>query len=488
MLSVLIERLPFLAPSQQEVVLSGIASLLEGRPSDSYLGSSIRETLKAFRSARERGTEAHMPPELVSTLARGSVYLDKMLCHPSLPDSLRVKEGIRFLKEITESLGVNGVVHPYFQPSSERRFPLTDHFGKIVWFLWARRGTKSAEVLFREWFQSPYRQGRDQEVQGIYESEEAALRAEQLLLQRGFDVRRAPIPKGILMEDMRRASRTVLGEGDTVEWLVARPALQSVVPSLSKLFDPTSLTEKDFELPITVAGDFLTGKSEREKDKVLSRLFQRPMTWKELLCAFKVDHPKYRLGELLLRRFGTCLHILGRLETLSGITAGEFKRELFDPPPPGGLWQASADGYNPSGGYTHHTRQGLARTLHQRFLGFLFRLGVDVFDMGARHDGPYVWPHLGFDFQKPQNLVLARDQFFWFLQKKFPQDQHAELQTKIAGLQHAWDFADFEWEGQALGKEFLLNAGDSLQRTFELRFHVGDIRYGGWDCLFKKMG
>jgi hypothetical protein len=219
-------------------------------------------------------------------------------------------------------------------------------------------------------------------------------------------------------------------------------------------------------------------------EAVLQDLFGRSVLAGEFLNAFHVDVPGYRLAMLVLDRESTRVLVTGRLAKDGGDDAGAFQRAIALPPPVGGEWRAVTTGYNPMGGFDSHTRRGLARGLHQRFLGFLHRLGVDRLYLRADKSGHYVWPHLGFRHRDAKETECLKDIFREYLE--ILDLWSADVEGRWTRIGESWDLADFTVGNEKIGKNFLLSLEGKIGQN--LYFEVGDLKDAGWSRLFQSSG
>ncbi|HEX5038074.1 MAG TPA: hypothetical protein VFX30_13025 [bacterium] len=213
----------------------------------------------------------------------------------------------------------------------------------------------------------------------------------------------------------------------------------------------------------------------------LRRLFGRDVSLDDFLNAFRVDAPGYGLKVLLAERETSTVLITGRLADENGKEAGAFQRFVGLPPPAGGEWRAMAVGYNPAGNFEAHTRRGLARGLHQRFLGFLHRLGVDRLYLAADKSGHYVWPHLGFRHREAKETAMLKEIFRDYLQ--ICELWSAETEKRWEAIGESWDIAEFEAGNRKIGRDFLLSLEGRLSQN--LYFETADLNDAGWKRLFK---
>lgn len=213
----------------------------------------------------------------------------------------------------------------------------------------------------------------------------------------------------------------------------------------------------------------------------LRGLFGRDVAVDDFLNAFRVDVPGYQLKVLLLERHFSQVLITGRLTNERGNDAGAFQRAVGLPPPASGEWRAVTAGYNSSGGFEVHTRRGLARGLHQRFLGFLHRLGVDRLYLTADKSGHYVWPHLGFRHREAKETMMLKEIFREYLE--ICELWSPGVEERWDAIGESWDIADFEEEGRKIGRDFLLSLAGKLSQN--LYFETADLNDASWNRLFK---
>jgi hypothetical protein len=253
-----------------------------------------------------------------------------------------------------------------------------------------------------------------------------------------------------------------------------------VVSSVLRLFEtsPGLSSWPDF---LNADGRLIAPGNRPALASALRRLFGRDVSADDFLNAFRVDVPGYRMKQLLLDQDLMRVVVTGRLVTENGEDAGAFQRAIALPPPLGGEWRALAAGYNPTAEFGPHTRRGLARELHQRFLGFLHRLGVDRLYLTSSRSGNYVWPHLGFRHVGAKETAKLKGILREYMEILDLWSDEAE--TRWDTIRESWDIADFEVNGRKIGRNFLLSLEGKLGQ--ELYFEVGDLTDAGWNRLFK---
>jgi hypothetical protein len=229
---------------------------------------------------------------------------------------------------------------------------------------------------------------------------------------------------------------------------------------------------------IVPRGDF------RGLEAGLRRFFNQPISVDDFLNAFQVDVAGYRLDLLIVepdRESGGRVMVTGNLGTDAGERCGAFQRTIAPRPPPGGEWRAVTTGYNPVGGFDGHTGRGLARGLHQRFLGFLHRIGLDRMYLTSDKSGNFVWPHLGFrhrDAQETETLKAILRDYLEILDL-----WSADVEERWNDVRESWDIADFAVEDRKVGREFLLSLEGRIGQN--LYFDVGNLNDAGWKRLFR---
>ena len=450
---VLLQQLPFLTDPQQFRTVHSLRTLLSEVPEGEYLAPFLN---------------GGVDPDLLGHLWNERHLLEFSIDRPLAP---REAAALATIREILK-IGEGGATHPFFRlERAVRESELVSEFGKVVSRLWSGdKAARKQEVDF--WAPSGPRQRERHEVQGFFSDETAASRTFLRLSGLGYDVRRAMIP----------------GEGssDSIHWVVGRPGGNAWSHRIHRLFEGPPREATSFFPPhLRINGEAIAGPHNPEADRLIASLFGRPIPLREILTAFDPDTPGFRLSRLhLTRQPDKGIGVEGVVVDEEGRMAAEFTRVIPGPPPPGIPWVARGEGYNAGRLKEGHKRRGTARRLHQRLIGFLYRLGVDAFDLPATGEGLYVWPHLGFDFLRDSDRNTLKVRLRRCLMSGGVSFT-PELWERLERLRHAWEFADFTHEGRPWGKDFMLGLEQAGPEPIPLRFRLGPD-YPGYALLFGK--
>lgn len=454
----------------QYLALRALADSAPGTPFAEMVGGRIARLTA-------EGTKG-VDPLFVRGVEGDQAELEPLLDSPQGPAAGAVAH-FRQLVAPTESARRS---HPYF-PSElvTERGDLFTEFGKVVAQLW-REDAPGARPLFREWLLDPERPGRNMEKRFLTASPGQAAAVADLFSRNGLIVRQALVP-GYLFRSGE--------ETEMVHWLVARPGASPVTRLIDSL---VRAGEPPLPDSFTISGHTVTGRDDAGAAKLLQGLFGRPVTINQILRAVSIDLPHYRLDQLRIespsadkRHEQGIVIIGGQIVTDTGEPASEFYRVIHPATEPGTLWIASGSGHNYANPerFAAHTRQGIGRQVHQRFLAFLYHLGVDALELSVTLAGAYVWPRIGFDFidERIQQAMKVRFREYLY-QHNIPLSP--EKEKEWLAIQHAWELADFQLEdGRPVGKEFLLHYGETKKRDFSTRFWLRPD-YPGWGRLFKR--
>jgi len=214
--------------------------------------------------------------------------------------------------------------------------------------------------------------------------------------------------------------------------------------------------------------------------------FGFPILLNDLLAAFAVDLPGYRLSHLELEFIGqSYFDIRGTIKPCSGgPEAAVFRRSIPARPNSNQHWIARSHGIAIADQALQ--RQGLGRLLTQRFLAFLHRLGVDGLDFNVSKAGTFVFPRLGFDFAHTGARNRVKIQFREYLKEKFPFRERDD-DDRWAKIEHAWEVADYQLSnGYPAGRDFLFDLGNlGAASSYPVRFWTKSD-YEGWGLLFSE--
>ncbi len=261
---------------------------------------------------------------------------------------------------------------------------------------------------------------------------------------------------------------------------------------ISRILDFLLEDDRIPDLPsdFVVAGHKATGPDDPKLTNLFPEvLFGKSVSPKDLLNCFSLT-PPFHFGTLMLTQDDTGhVHLQGNVAGASNEFIRGFYVKLPPPPTePDEPWVALLYGFD---GDKRYERQGIAEQLLRGFLKFLYRLGLDSFDINAYAEARYFCAKRGFITRsksleeiKRQFLKYVAEKSERYLVRKLTVQEREKLQNRIASLRDIGRIADFEFEERSLGKSFLAKAmaskvlGDE-RRDLSLRFELRPD-FPGW--------
>lgn len=358
--------------------------------------------------------------------------------------------------------------------------------GKVARQLWKPVALEKVRDVAEYWIGSPNRAGREGERHLFTPDEEEASLLAFSLSRDGYEVKRLPVPADAVAGWGAAGSEVMGLPAKATHWIAARAGGNEISRLIVRRFEEGL---KGSVPPVfQVDGKSFDGAGA-ELSEALFWLFGMPVSPREVSLGFAADLEQnvkgFRLEKLILSRcLGSAVSIFGAIASSTGEVAGKFEMVLPQAPLPGQVWLAEGDG---TAIFGDNRRRGVGRFLYASILGFLYRLGVDAFDMRANQDGRYVWPHLGFDFQKSGDREAAKTGLRDYLIRNGIHLSE-EKERELARVRHAWEISDFRTEeGIEAGKEFLFEESRLKNDVLLLRFRL-QPDYPGWRLLLKTGG
>jgi len=117
---------------------------------------------------------------------------------------------------------------------------------------------------------------------------------------------------------------------------------------------------------------------------------------------------------------------------------------------------------------------GFTKEHFRKLLRLYDELGITKIKCVANGSvGKYAWAKYGYDFASIYELKEMQSAFRSYIDLladigKVPTSEVIKLKEKIDGLQHSWEFADFTYKGQRLGKKFMLDRAPSWNAVLDL--------------------
>lgn len=215
------------------------------------------------------------------------------------------------------------------------------------------------------------------------------------------------------------------------------------------------------------------------------RLFGKGISLDVIHAVFQIDVLGYQTSRLDIAIDQDRIAFRGEISTEDSSFIGSFSRMIVRKNSGDNCWKAYGrkfhlghDKINDQANTKH--QQGVGRRSTQRFLSLLQYLGVNYYQFAVDEIGRYAWPRLGYDFADRVTRETVLINLFEYLRDH---RIHVTLEQieKICAIQHSWELANLEIEGQRLGKDFLLDL-DLHDQRFQVRFDLTDT-YPGWQQL-----
>jgi hypothetical protein len=341
----------------------------------------------------------------------------------------------------------------------------------------------------KHWALEPGRPGRNKEVHLFPCTQSEAENTANRMIRQGLIVHFAAIPRQRIAHSVNSDSSRELF------WLVANNGGNEITRILEGLRDITTDhglrigAKKLSNIQVVRTGETSDNEQVLKSDSLalLTReCIGQAVSLHELAAACHIDRPGFHLQKLALKPHNDGgLSISGVINNDTGKEIGRFSRHLPKPPKPGELWIAKGNGfYIPD---KNNQRREIGRRMTQRFLAFLYHLGVDALELKAGGAGAYVWPRMGFDFADED----TRDQMIRDF-RQYLSDREIFLspdkETELDAIRHSWELADFQRkDGRSVGEAFLVHYGTKRKdkdSSYRVRFWLRPD-YPGWIKLLK---
>ena len=103
------------------------------------------------------------------------------------------------------------------------------------------------------------------------------------------------------------------------------------------------------------------------------------------------------------------------------------------------------------------------------------KMGIKKIEIEQAVDvGSYIWPSMGYDFQKKSGLIKMRKCFTHFLVKYHGFDIERALK-EVSRMNHSWDFVRAKVDGKPVGKQFVFGTVEGRLKGRKLKAHPSYI-------------